>query len=107
MQQTDYTVVFITAKDEEEAREIAQTLLQRRQAACVNIVAEVESHFWWQNKLDSSRESLVIIKTKGSLLSDIINTVKKIHSYTIPEIIALPISGGSQEYLDWIDREVT
>lgn len=107
MQQTNYIVVFITSKDTEEAQKIAQTLLKRRQAACVNIVPEVDSHFWWQNKLDSSRESLLIVKTKESLLPDIINTVKKIHSYSVPEITALPISGGNQDYLDWIDNEVT
>ena len=107
MQQLSYIVVLITAKDAEEAQKIAKTLLKRRQAACVNIVPEVDSHFWWQDKLNSNRESLLVVKTKESLLPDIIKSVKKIHSYDVPEIIALPIVGGNEEYLDWIDREVT
>lgn len=107
MKQHNYIVVYITAKDTEEAEKIARLLLKRRQAACVNIVPEVNSHFWWQNKLDSTWESLLVIKTKDTLLPDIVKSVRKVHSYKVPEIIALPIVGGSQEYLDSIDNEVT
>jgi periplasmic divalent cation tolerance protein len=106
MEETSYIVVFITVKDSEEAQKIANSLLKRRQAACVNIIPEVNSHFWWKDKLDSAKESLLIVKTKESLLPELIKSVKKIHSYSIPEIIALPIVGGSQDYLDWIDSEV-
>jgi periplasmic divalent cation tolerance protein len=106
MEQRSYVVVLITVKDAEEAQKIAKALLKRRQAACVNIVPEVNSHFWWQDKLDSTRESLLIVKTKESLLPELMKSVKKLHSYSIPEIIALPIVGGSQDYLDWIDSEV-
>jgi periplasmic divalent cation tolerance protein len=106
MEETSYIVVLITVKDSEEAQKIAKSLLKRRQAACVNIIPEVNSHFWWKDKLDSARESLLIVKTKESLLPELIKSVKKIHSYSIPEIIALPIVGGSQDYLDWIDSEV-
>jgi len=107
MEQHNYIVVFITARDTEEAQKIAGALLKRRQAACVNIIPEVNSHYWWKDKLDSAKESLLVVKTKDSLLPDIIKSVKKIHSYSVPEIIALPIVGGSQEYLDWIDSEIT
>jgi len=107
MKQHNYIVVFITARDTEEAQKIAKSLLKRRQAACVNIVPEVDSHFWWQDKLDSAKESLLVVKTKDTLLPDIVKSVKKIHSYSIPEITALPIIGGNQEYLDWLDSEVT
>ncbi len=106
MEETSYIVVLITVKDSEEAQKIANSLLKRRQAACVNIIPEVDSHYWWKDKLDSARESLLIVKTKESLLPELIKSVKKIHSYSIPEIIALPIVGGSQDYLDWIDSEV-
>jgi periplasmic divalent cation tolerance protein len=106
MEQRNYVVVFITVKDSEEAQKIAKSLLKRRQAACVNIVPEVNSHFWWKDKLESTQESLLIVKTKESLLPELMKSVKKIHSYSIPEIIALPIVGGSQDYLDWIDSEV-
>ena len=107
MEQPSYIVVLITAKDIEEAQKIAKSLIKRRQAACVNIIPEVNSHFWWQDKLNSTRESLLVVKTKESLLPDIIKSVKKIHSYSVPEIIALPIVGGHEDYLDWIDHEVT
>jgi periplasmic divalent cation tolerance protein len=107
MEQRNYIAVFITARDTEESQKIASVLLKRRQAACINIVPEVTSHFWWQDKLDSAQESLLVVKTKDTLLPDIIKSVKKIHSYSVPEIIALPIVGGSQEYLDWIDSEIT
>ena len=106
MKQQNYIVVFITAKDNEEAQKIAKSLLKRRQVACVNIVPEVNSHFWWQDKLGSTQESLLVIKTKDTLLPDIIKSVRKIHSYDVPEIIALPIVGGNQDYLEWIDKEV-
>ena len=106
MENSGYIVVLITVKDSEEAQKIANSLLKRRQAACINIIPEVDSHFWWKDKLDSAKESLLIVKTKESLLPELIKSVKKIHSYSIPEIIALPIVGGSQDYLDWIDSEV-
>ena len=107
MKQHNYIVVYITASDKEEAEKIARQLLKRRQAACVNIVPEVNSHFWWQNRLDSTQECLLVVKTKDTLLPDIVKSVRKMHSYSVPEIIALPIVGGNPEYLDWIDSEVT
>jgi periplasmic divalent cation tolerance protein len=106
MPEPDYIVVLITVKDPEEAQEIADALLERRQAACVNIVPEVDSHFWWQGRLDSAGENLLIVKTEKARLPDIIKSVKKLHSYEVPEIIALPIVGGSEEYLHWLGREV-
>ncbi len=105
MKQQNFIVVFISAKDTDEAQKIAKALVKRRQAACVNIVPEVNSHFWWKDKLASTQESLLIVKTKESLLPEVIKSVKKIHSYNLPEIIALPIVGGSPDYLDWLDIE--
>jgi len=106
MEQPDYIVVFITANGTEEAQKIAQSLLKGRRAACINIIPEVDSHFWWEDKLDSASERLLVIKTRASLLPEIVDSVKKMHSNTVPEIIALPIIGGNQDYLDWIDNEV-
>jgi periplasmic divalent cation tolerance protein len=106
MEQPSYIVVFITTRDAVEAEKIGKTLVKRRLAACANIVPEVSSHFWWKDKLDAAKEGLLMAKTKETLLPDIIRSVKKMHSYTVPEIIALPIAGGNQDYLDWIDSEV-
>jgi len=99
-------VIFITTDSAEEARSIAALLLNQKKVACVNIVPGVDSFFWWQGKLDSARENLLIIKTKASLLDEIIDMVKGIHSYDVPEIIALPIIGGNKDYLRWIGDEV-
>ena len=105
MQRSDYLVVFITASNE-EAERIAHILVRERKAACVNIVPGLHSKFWWQGEIDSAHEALLIVKTKASLLEGLIGLVKENHSYQVPEVIALPILGGNEDYLKWID-EVT
>jgi periplasmic divalent cation tolerance protein len=106
MKQTDKIVIFVTTSTEIEAHKIAELLLAKKKAACVNIVPRIDSSFWWQGKLDSARESLLIIKTTASLLPEIIELVKSVHSYEVPEVIALPIIGGNEDYLKWIGDEV-
>jgi periplasmic divalent cation tolerance protein len=103
MKETDRIVVLITTGSEEEAHKIAESLVNRRKAACVNIVPRVDSLFWWEGKLDSARESLLIVKTKASLFPEMVELVKRVHSYEVPEIIALPIIVGSEDYLTWLD----
>jgi len=105
-QEFSNVVLFITTANAEEAQRIASVLLNERKAACVNIVPRISSLFWWQGKLDSAEESLLIIKTKASVLDEIVDLVKEHHSYSIPEVIALPIIGGNQDYLEWVGREV-
>lgn len=107
MEKPDYIVVLITANTAGEAQRIAALLLEQRQAACVNIIPEVDSRFWWEGRLDSAQASLLIVKTRASRLPEIIKSVKGIHGNTVPEIIALPITGGNQDYLEWLGREVT
>lgn len=107
MEEPAYIVILITASNAEEAQQISSVLLEKRKAACVNIIASVDSHFWWEDKLDTTRESLLVVKTRASLLPEIIDLVKKTHSYTVPEIIALPIIGGNQDYLEWIEKSVS
>jgi periplasmic divalent cation tolerance protein len=104
--ESGHVVLLVTAGDSEEAHKIANALLGRKQAACVNIVPQVNSLFWWQGKLDSAQENLLIIKTRASLLDPATKTVKEIHSYEVPEIIALPVIGGNPDYLEWIDSEL-
>ena len=101
----DYLVVFITATTAEEAGRIADILVSERKAACVNIVSGLHSRFWWQGKIDSADEALLIVKTKAGLLDELIGLVKQNHSYEVPEVIALPIVGGNQDYLKWIGEE--
>ena len=99
-----YLVVFISAGSKEEAAKIASRLLKEKLAACVNIVKGVDSHFWWQGRLDKAKESLLIIKTRKSLFARLVKKVKSLHSYEVPEIIALPVISGHKPYLDWIDE---
>ena len=101
-----FLVLLVTTGSSEEAHQIASELLNQRKAACVNIVPGVTSLFRWQGKVDSAQESLLIIKTRASLLSEIVALVNQIHSYDVPEIIALPVVGGSQDYLEWIGKEI-
>ncbi len=104
MKEGTYIVVFITAESQEQARKIADALLTKKLAACVNIVPQVHSMFWWEGKINSADESLLIVKTEATLLDNVIASVKRNHSYTVPEIIALPIVGGNKDYLHWIDE---
>ena len=99
-------VVFITASNEDEAAKIARGLVGSRLAGCVNIIRNVRSIYRWEEKVEDEPEVLMIAKTQKSLLENLINKVKELHSYTVPEIIALPIVDGSEEYLKWL-REVT
>jgi len=106
MQKPDLVVVFVTVSNSEEAEKITSTLLEKRKAACVNVIPAVFSRFWWQGRIDSADESLLIIKTKASVVEDVIRLVKANHSYSTPEIIALPIVEGDDDYLTWVDGEV-
>ena len=103
MKKTDRIIVLITAGSEEEAHRIAELLVNERKAACVSIIPTVESLFWWEGEIESGRESLLLVKTKASLLAETVELAKRIHSYEVPEIIALPIVAGSEDYLKWLD----
>jgi periplasmic divalent cation tolerance protein len=99
-------VLFITTASAEEASRIAEALLKARTAACVNILPGVSSLFRWQGKLEKAEESLLVVKSRASLLDQIIGLVKEQHSYDVPEIIALPVIGGNPDYLEWIAKEL-
>lgn len=99
-----YLVIFVTCANEKEAKHIVRALLEAKLAACVNIIRGLESFFWWENKIDSAREILLIIKSKKAKLGKIIKLIKSRHSYAVPEIIALPIIAGDGAYLKWIEE---
>lgn len=101
-----YIVIFVTTANNEEAGKISRALVENKLAACVNIISGVKSVFWWEGKLDSAEESLLMIKSKKSKLARIIKLVKSLHSYEVPEIIALPIISGDKRYLGWIDESL-
>ncbi|HLC59568.1 MAG TPA: divalent-cation tolerance protein CutA [archaeon] len=101
-----YSVVLCTCKDEKEAQKIANHLLHDELIACANIVENIKSLYWWEGKITSSSECMIIMKTKKSLVEDVISSIKKMHSYKVPEVIELPIGNGNKDYLNWIS-EVT
>jgi periplasmic divalent cation tolerance protein len=105
MAKSGYVVVFITTSGYEEARKVAGALVAQRKAACVNIVPKVNSIFRWKGKLENAEESLLVVKTRAKLFQDVVSTVKGIHSYEVPEIIAVPIIDGNPDYLKWINEE--
>jgi periplasmic divalent cation tolerance protein len=100
------TVVLVTTANEEEAEHLARVLLDQHLIACANIVPHVRSFFRWEGQVECAEESLLVIKTTSEALPSLTETVKREHSYEVPEIVALPVAGGSAEYLSWIATEV-
>jgi periplasmic divalent cation tolerance protein len=99
-------VIFVTCPSRKEAGKIAKRLLNERLIACANIINEINSLFWWKGKTDKAKESLIIIKTISKNFRKIKKRIKEIHSYEVPEIIALPIAAGEKNYLKWINESV-
>jgi periplasmic divalent cation tolerance protein len=101
-----YVAIYITAPNREVAEHIGREVLNRRLAACANIVEKVSSLYWWKGKLERDDEVLLFLKSKRTKVGDIIKLVKEIHSYENPAIVVFPIIGGSDKYLKWIEEEV-
>jgi periplasmic divalent cation tolerance protein len=97
-------VVLITCGSEEEAAKIANSLVEERLAACVNIISPVRSTYQWEGKIWDEREWMLIIKTQKRRFEELEKKVKSLHSYSVPEIIALPIVEGSASYLKWLEE---
>ncbi len=102
---SDFIQVTTTAPSREEADRIAQTLVERRLAACVQIAGPVESHYRWKGALERSTEWLCLIKTRRANYAAVEAAIRANHSYEVPEIIACPIETGSASYLDWLRAE--
>ena len=102
---TEFIIVFVTAPDEAAAVKISEAIVGERLAACVNIIPSVRSIYRWQGRLEDEQEVLMIVKTKKSLFERLQGRVKELHSYTVPEIIGVPVTEGSKEYLDWLGQE--
>jgi periplasmic divalent cation tolerance protein len=103
---TDKRVVLSTAGSEDEARKVAHHLVEHQLAACVNIVSGIESTYRWQGKVESAREWLLLIKTTAEKFPAVRDAIRELHSYDLPECIAIAIDDGSQEYLQWIGDSV-
>ena len=100
-------VVFVTSGSEEEALKIAHALVEERLAACVNLVSPIRSIYRWEGKICDEKEWLLVIKTHMARFDDLEKRVKALHSYSVPEIIALPIITGSSSYLNWLEEMTT
>ncbi len=99
-----HIVVLITVSSREEGEKIAEELVKKGLAACVNIVRDVDSIFWWEDKVNRARELILIAKSRIDKFPELVKTVKELHSYEVPEIIAIPIIAGLESYLKWIDK---
>ena len=99
-----YMMILMTASSKEEGEKIIQKLLEEHLIVCGNILDSVTSLFWWEGKIDKSKEVLCVLKTKAALFSPVEKRIKILHSYEVPEIIGLPIQEGSPAYLRWIDE---
>ena len=103
---TDKRIVLSTAGSEEEALKIARHLVENRLAACVNLVPRMESIYRWRGKVESSSECLMIIKTTAERFPSVRDALRQLHSYDLPECIALAVDDGNTDYLEWIGQSV-
>jgi periplasmic divalent cation tolerance protein len=104
---TNARIVLTTAGSQEEARKIAHALVERRLAACVNIVPQIESIYRWQEKIETATEWLLLIQTQAESFERIRAAIKELHSYELPECVMLEVAAGSHEYLAWIAENTT
>ncbi len=97
-----YRIVLVTCASVPEARKIGRSAVEKKLAACANIVTGVESIYRWKGKMERAREALVVMKTTAGRLRELEKDVKRVHSYEVPEFVVLPIVAGSREYLEWV-----
>ena len=102
-----FFLVLVTAPDQRTARRLAQTALESRLAACVNLIPAVESHYWWKGKLEAGVEILLLIKTTRTRLTELERLILAHHPYNTPEFLAVPLASGTGRYLDWLAASVT
>lgn len=103
----EFIVVLVTATSKVEAQKIAKAVLNKKLAACVNIITGLTSFFSWKGKIEKANELLLVIKTRKTLFKKLEKEILANHSYSVPEVIALPILEGSKKYLDWLRLETT
>ncbi len=99
-----HIVIFITAKNVKEANKIAEKLIKEKLVACANVIKGVKSIFWWEKKINKADEVLLILKSKKDCFNKVVKATTLLHSYDVPEIIALPIIDGNRGYLKWIEE---
>ena len=103
----EYIQVFTTVEKRGDADRIASTVVNKRVAACAQILGPIHSTYWWKGKVEEAGEWLLMMKTRQDLFSSLEKEIRAVHPYEVPEIIALPIVAGSASYLEWIQEETT
>ena len=101
---SEHVICFVTSNNLEQATDIARVLVQKRLAACVNIIDPIRSIYSWKNEIYDEKEILMVIKTRRALFEKLTLEITKMHSYEVPEIISVPIENGLPSYLNWIDQ---
>ena len=103
---TDKLVIFVTVGNSNEAATLAKSLVEKRLVACVNLLPGIASWYWWEGKVTEDQEVLLVMKTSRDKFVALEKEVLRLHSYAVPEVIALPIVEGSKNYLNWIEESV-
>ncbi len=101
-----YIQIITTTNDEVVAKRIGRTLVEKRLAACVQIIRGITSIYWWEGKITEDSEILIFIKSKEELYKEIEKTIKELHNYSVPEILSIPISDGNPDYFKWMENEL-
>lgn len=102
----NHIIVLVTTANKTEAEEIVKALLNEKLIACANIIGPAYSLFWWQGKIEKAQEHIILMKTRKNLFSKLSEKIKSLHSYELPEIIAIPIIAGSKAYLEWLNKSL-
>ncbi len=107
IESAEVVVVMVSTANQEEAAKIADLVVQSRLAACASTIPTVRSTYWWEGKIVSDQEALILIKTTSDKVLPLQETILKVHSYKVPEIIAISVTHGFQPYLDWVRSEIS
>jgi periplasmic divalent cation tolerance protein len=103
---TEFIQVVTTTETKDQAQRIAQAVVEKRLAACAQIVGPISSTYWWKGKVESADEWMCLMKTRNDLFADLERAIREIHPYEVPEIMAVPIVAGSASYMNWLDNEL-
>jgi len=102
-----HVLVYVTVGSEAEAERIARGILELKLAACANILPGMRSLYWWQGKLESAAETVLLLKTTSELADRATAEIERLHSYDVPCVVTLPVTGGNPDFLRWIEAETT
>ena len=103
----DYVQVMTTTETETDAQTIARAVVEQRLAGCVQIVGPITSVFWWQGQIEMAEEWLCVIKSRRDLYAALEQSILALHPYDVPELLAIPVTAGSKDYLEWLDSETS